>query len=351
MSTVLVTGGSGFVGSHIILKLLNDGHEVRTTVRSLDREPEVRAMLRNGGQEPGSGLAFYEADLRAEGGWADAVRGCDYVLHVASPFPPGTPDDENELIAPARDGTLRVMRAARDAGVQRLVVTSSFAAIGYGHDHREKVFTEEDWTSIEGADVTPYVKSKTLAERAAWEFMEREGGALELAVVNPVGVFGPVLGSDYSSSIGIIKRLMSGMVAVPRIYFGIVDVRDLADLHVRAMQDDAAKGQRFLAIAGEVVSMFDVATMLRQHLGPAGKQVPRRQSPDWVLRLLALFRPDARALLPQVGIIRRASGEKARRLLGWRPRPCETTIADTADSLIRHAGCRPFPMPPRPTSS
>jgi dihydroflavonol-4-reductase len=272
----------------------------------------------------------------ADQGWDRAVSGCDYVLHVASPFPPGPPKDENELVGPARDGTLRVLRASRDAGVKRVVVTSSFAAIGYGQASQDKVFTEKDWTNMAGPDVAPYIKSKTVAERAAWDFLEREGRTLEMSVINPVGIFGPVLGHDFSSSIAIIERLMLGMPAVPRVYFGIVDVRDLADLHVRVMHAEAAKGQRFIAVGGGAVSMLDVATMLRRHLGASAKRVPTRQFPDWLLRLLARFNPEAKSTLPQLGVIRQSTAEKARRLLGWESRPYEQTIADTADSLIRY---------------
>lgn len=336
MGTVLVTGGSGFLASHMILKLLNDGQTVRTTVRNMGREAEVRAMLRLGGQEAGDRLTFLEADLTADRGWDRAVEGCDHVLHVASPFPQGTPKDENELIVPARDGTLRVLRAARDAGVKRVVATSSFAAIGYGHGTTDKMFTEEDWTDLGGTHVQPYMKSKTLAERAAWDFIARAGGALELSVINPVGIFGPVLGPDFSSSIAIVKRLLDGMPAVPRIYFGVVDVRDLADLHIRAMTADAAKEQRFLAVGDAMTSLFEIATILRRRLGPAAERVPSRQTPDWLLRLMAAFNPQARAVLPQLGIKRRSSSEKARRLLGWQTRPLEETIVDTAESLLRY---------------
>lgn len=336
MSTVLVTGGSGFVGSHVILKLLSEGHQVRTTIRSASREADVRSMLRDGQQEPGAQLAFFQADLMDDRGWSEAVSGCDYVLHVASPFPQGVPKDEKELIAPARDGTLRVLKASRDAGVKRVVITSSFAAIGYGHASHDGIFDEEDWTDPSGADVQPYMKSKVLAERAAWEFMAREGGALELAVINPVGIFGPVLGPDLSSSVTLIQSLLKGMPGVPRLYFGMVDVRDLADLHLRAMQSEAAKGQRFLAVGGDVVSLFDVAKMLRQHLGASASRVPTRQFPDWFMRVMALINPQAKAVRPQLGVIRRSTSDKARRLLGWHSRPYEETIIDTAKSLIRH---------------
>ncbi|HKU11350.1 MAG TPA: NAD-dependent epimerase/dehydratase family protein, partial [Sinomonas sp.] len=191
MATVLVTGGSGFVAAHAIVQLLTAGHSVRTTLRSPDRRPIVEGMLANAGAPHQERVAYLTADLRAGGGWGEAARGADYVLHVASPFPSRQPRDENELIGPARDGAGRVLRAARDAGVQRVVLTSSFAAVGYGHPDRQHVFDENDWTDLSARGISPYVKSKTIAERAAWDFVEREGG-IELAVVNPVGILGPV---------------------------------------------------------------------------------------------------------------------------------------------------------------
>jgi len=251
MSTVLVTGGSGFIGCHCILQLLAAGYEVRTTVRNLNRETEVRAMLKVGGAEPGDRLSFIAADLEKDDGWPEAVTGCEYVLHVASPLPASVPKHEDELIVPAREGALRVLRAARDAGVKRVVLTSSFAAIGYGHEVQETPFNETNWTNLNG-DAVAYVKSKALAERAAWDFIANEGGNLELAVINPVGVFGPVLGPDYSTSILLVQRLMeAAMPGCPRLCFGLVDVRDVANLHLRAMTNPAAKGERFLALAGD----------------------------------------------------------------------------------------------------
>src|ERR1700723_3120454 len=210
MSTILVTGGTGLIASHSTLQAVGENHRVRTTIRSLKREADVRAMLKQGGSEPGDRLSFFAADLENDAGWREAVSGCDYVLHVASPFPESVPKNADELIVPAREGALRVLRAARDAVVKRVVLTSSFAAIGYGHPQQVKPFDETSWTDLNGDDVHPYVKSKTLAERAAWDFIAREGGGLELSVVNPVAVFGPALGADYSTSIVIVQRLMDG---------------------------------------------------------------------------------------------------------------------------------------------
>ncbi|TGX52182.1 aldehyde reductase [Sphingomonas gei] len=334
--TVLVTGGSGFVGSHVILQLLAAGHRVRTTVRNMSREPDVRATLARAGADAGDRLSFFAADLEKDMGWAEAVAGCDYVHHVASPFPPAQPKDANELIRPAREGTLRVLRAARDAWVKRVVVTSSFAAIGYGHGQSDTPYTEEDWTDPDGPAVQPYMKSKTLAERAAWEFVAREGEGMELAVVNPVGIFGPALNGDLSTSVFLVKTMLEGrMPGTPRLYLGAVDVRDVADLHLRAMTDPAAAGERFLAVAGDAMSFHDMAMVLRTRLGAAAAKVPKHELPDWLIRLLALFNPLAREAVPRLGIKARASNEKARRVLGWAPRSNEDAIVASAESLIR----------------
>jgi nucleoside-diphosphate-sugar epimerase len=333
---VLVTGGSGFIGAHCILQLLGAGYRVRTTVRSLKREGDVRAMLKSGGAEPGPALSFAAADLMSDAGWTEAVKGCDFVLHVASPFPPTAPKHEDELIIPAREGALRVLRAARDAGITRVVMTSSFAAIGYGQKITDKPFSEENWTDPNRGNITAYVKSKTLAERAAWDFIAREGGTLQLSVVNPVGVFGPVLGPDYSASIHLLKRLMEGaMPGIPRLSFGIVDVRDVADLHLRAMTNPAAKGERFLAIAGNFMTVEEIAKVLRARMGNAAGRVPTRVLPNWIVRLAALVDPSVAQSVPELGKVKRATNQKARRLLGWAPRSSEDAIAATAESLLR----------------
>lgn len=350
MSTILVTGGSGFIAGHTILQLLAAGYQVRTTVRSLSREEDVRATLKRGWaphHEPGSvlrdpgselsdRLSFVAADLMSDAGWPAAVAGCENVLHLASPFPASVPKDENELIIPARDGALRVLRAARDAGVKRVVLTSSFAAVGYGHPEQEAAFTEKDWTDLNGPDVMPYTKSKTLAERAAWDFIARDGAGLELSVVNPVAVFGPVLGPDYATSILLVQRLMDGaMPGVPRMCFGVVDVRDVADLHLKAMTSPAAKGERFLAVAGDFMWMAEIAEVLKSRLGEAAKRVPTRQLPNWLVRLAVLREPAVKQIIPELGKWKNATSEKAQRVLGWSPRSREDSVVATAESLVR----------------
>jgi dihydroflavonol-4-reductase len=253
---------------------------------------------------------------------------------VASPIPTNAPKHEDELIVPARDGTLRVLRAARDANVKRVVLTSSCGAIYYGHPPQKEPFDETSWTIVND-ELTAYVKSKAIAERAAWDFIAREGRGLELSVVNPAGIFGPLLTADASSSTELFKRLMNGMPGAPRIYFGVVDVRDVAELHLRAMTHPSANGERFIAVSGDSISIVDIARMLRARLSGAGKRVPRFQLPDWTVRLAARRDPSVRQLLPLLGKIRNATSEKARRVLGWSPRSNEEAIVATAESLIR----------------
>lgn len=332
---VLVTGGSGFIGAHCIIQLLEAGYSVRTTVRSLAREADVRTMLRQGGVEAGDRLSFAAADLIQDAGWAEAAAGCAYVLHVASPFPPAIPKHEDEVIIPARDGALRVLTAARDAGVKRVVLTSSYAAIGYGQPEQATPFDETNWTNPDGDDVRAYVKSKTLAERAAWDFMAREGGALELSVVNPVGVLGPVLGPDYSTSILLVQRLLDGsMPGAPRLYFGIVDVRDVAALHLICMTHPAAKDERFLASAGAFLSLAQMSAILRRTMGAAARRAPKFELPDFLVRLAAMRDPAVQQILPELGKRKDGSNAKARRVLGWSPRSNEAAIQATAESLI-----------------
>ena len=332
---VLVTGGSGFLAGHCIVSLLEKDFDVRTTVRSLDREPEVRATLRAAGLEPGDRLSFVAADLTSDDGWAEAVQGCAFVLHVASPFPLEIPEHEDDLIIPARDGALRVLRAARDAGVTRVVLTSSFAAVGYGHANSDREFTEEDWTNLSGVGVTPYVKSKTIAERSAWNFIETEGGALELSVINPVGIFGPVLGSNFASSIEIVRRILDGAIpGYPNLSLQAVDVRDVASAHVLAMTNPEANGQRFLVTADGVFTMRELGGVLKARMGSAAKRVPTRSIPNLGVRIAALFDKPLRQIIPELGHAKVASNQKARTILGWEPRSKEDAVVATGESLV-----------------
>lgn len=331
---VLVTGGTGFIGAHCIVRLLEAGYRVRTTLRSLGRADEVRALVRAGGADP-TQLEYAQTDLLRDDGWHAAAAGTTYVLHVASPFPVRQPKDENELVVPARDGALRVLRAARDTGVQRVVLTSSFAAVGYT-SRPDRPFNETDWTDPDAPGLTAYAKSKTIAELAAWDFIDREGDDLELSVVNPVGVFGPALGENLSSSVALLLALLQGRVpAVPKGETSGVDVRDVADLHMRAMTHPDAAGERFLAVSGEPISYLDLARLLRDELGEKAGRVPRFAIPDWVVRLGARFNTDLRAVAPELGRSRHASSEKAGRMLGWHPRPRDEAIIASAESVIR----------------
>lgn len=332
--TVLVTGGSGYIAGFCIAELIRKGFRVRTTVRSLAREAEVRQSLAKL-IEAGDRLSFVAADLSADAGWAEAARGVDYVLHVASPLPAVNPKDDDELVRPARDGALRVIKAARDAGAKRVVMTSSIAAIVYGRGSPKAPLTEADWSDeTNRADTSAYERSKTIAERAAWDFMKREGGSLQLVTVNPGAVLGPLLGKDFSASIEFVKKLIDGsMPGVPRMGLPIVDVRDVADLHVRAMLSPEAAGQRFIC-ASEFSWMSDMAQVLRERVPERASRVPKRTLPNWLVRIAALFDPTVRDRLFELGKERRVSAEKAKRMLGWSPRPNAETIVATAQSLI-----------------
>jgi len=331
---VLVTGGAGFIAVHCIIRLLNEGYRVRATLRSLDREVKVLTMLREGGVEPGDRLSFVKADLSDDKHWDEAVKDCTYVLHVASPTPKLDFKHEDEMIIPAREGVLRVLRAARDAGVKRFVLTSAIGAVVYGHPNQTAPYDETNWTNT--ANAPAYQKSKTLAEKAAWAFMEKDGKGMELAAINPVAVMGPVLGPDYSHSIYLIKNLLTGkMAGCPKINAGFVDVRDVADLHLRAMVDPAAKGERFIATGGESIWLVEVAKILKENLGFAAEKVKARQLPNTLLRIAALKDPMVKSMIPLLGIPMNTTSAKAIRTLGWSPRSIPEAIMATAESLIR----------------
>jgi nucleoside-diphosphate-sugar epimerase len=330
--TVLVTGGSGFLGGWCVVELLRRGYRVRTTVRNLSREAEVRARVGRE-VEVGDRLSVHAADLTSDAGWAEAVAGCEYVLHIASPFPPAQPKDADELIVPAREGTLRVLRAALDAGAERVVVTSSVAAVRGGVKSSPAPLTEADWTDGDNTALQPYTRSKALAERAAWDLVAERGEVGRLAVVNPGAILGPVLGEERSTSLAMVERLLKGMPGTPRIGFSVVDVRDVADLHIRAMTAPEAGGERLIAVA-RFQWMADIAATLRDRLGPAAAKVPKRGVPDIVVRGMGVFDPSVRAVASQLGERVELSSQKAQALLGWSPRPVEETIVDCAQSLI-----------------
>jgi dihydroflavonol-4-reductase len=338
---VLVTGGTGFIGSHTIVQLLAAGYRVRATVRNLSRADDVRALAAAGAAASGVTIAVetievVAADLLSDEGWPEAVADCTYVLHVASPFPVSQPKDENELIVPAREGALRALRASLDAGVKRVVLTSSFAAVGYSPKTHDGDYTEADWTDPTTPGISAYVKSKTLAERAAWNFVNTEGNGLELSVVNPVGVFGPAWGTDLSTSVELMRMMLTGGIPViPPISTSIVDVRDVASLHLLAMTHPAAAGERFLAVAGPPMTFTDLASLLRSHLGPLGAKLPTRTITPWMVRVLAVFIPRLREIVPQLGQVKGASHEKATKLLGWTPISVQDAVTASADSLVK----------------
>ena len=278
MSPLLVTGGSGYVGTQLLAALLRDGRRVRTTVRSLDSEDDLRAAVRRD-QADDSDLEVVAADLTADQGWATAAAGCEEVHHVASPMIQS--DDPDEVIVPAREGTLRALRAARDAGARRVVLTSSFAAVGYSPKPGQTEFTEADWTDPDMPGLPAYPRSKTIAERAAWDFIEREGGDTELVVVNPTFILGPTLTTQVRSSLQLTKAMLDGtMPVVRRQRFGVADVRDVADLQIRAMAAPEAAGKRFLALAGgPTISFLEMTQILRERLGPLAERVPTEEAP------------------------------------------------------------------------
>src|SRR6476469_7744106 len=335
---ILVTGGTGFLGGWCIAELLTRGHDVRTTVRNVAREPAVRATVERAGVDAGDRLSVVAADLSADAGWAEAVAGCTHVLHVASPFPPEQPKDPDELIVPAREGALRVIKASLDAGVERVVMTSSVAAVRHGRPaSADRPYTEEDWTDGDDTRRTPYVRSKTLAERAAWDHVRAAGAEERLATVQPGAIIGPVLNDDHSFSLQAVQRLLDGaMPALPRLGFTFVDVRDVADLHIRALTDPDAAGERFLA-TDRFLWVADVAAILRERLGDRASKVPTRVAPNLLVRAMSLFDGGLRSIVGDLGKTAYYSNAKARERLGWEPRPVEDSIADTGESLLAHA--------------
>lgn len=328
---VFVSGGSGYIAGFLIRQLIAEGWTVHTSIRDLAREATVRASL----AVDDSKLKFFAADLTGDAGWAEAMAGCSHVAHVASPLPSNAPKSDDELIVPARDGALRALKAAKAAGVKRFVMTSSMAAIAYGHGRSKSVFTEADWTDPTSPDAYAYVRSKTIAERAARDWVAAEGGDMEFVTVNPSLVLGPLQSGDFSTSLEAIKKLLEGsMPGLPNFGFGIVDVRDVADMHVRCLTMPDMAGERFIC-SGPFLMMADVAAILREGLGPQGRKVPKRKLPDWLMRVVGRFDPVVRQVLGELGNVRDTDISHARTKLGWNPRPPEESVLDTARDMIR----------------
>ena len=335
MAKVLVTGATGFIAGHVLLQLLEAGHEVRGTARSASSAARLNETLSKYAGRP-IAIDLVAANLERDDGWAEAVAGMDFVQHVASPFPSGVPKDPNELIRPATDGALRVLKASRAAGVKRVVMTSSMAAIAYGWgENRPAVLTEEHWSNPDNLkDNTAYTRSKTIAERAAWDYVNGEGKGLELAVINPAAVLGPVMSGDLSASLELLTMPLSGKIpAVPRIGFGIVDVRDVAAAQVAAMTVPGAAGERFL-VSQPFMWFSDVADVLREAFPAYAKKLPKGTMPDFMLKIVAVFNPALKQVIPELGRQRQISNEKARTILGWTPRTANEAIIDGAQSLI-----------------
>jgi dihydroflavonol-4-reductase len=329
--TVFVSGGSGYIAGFIIQQLIAEGWHVNTSIRNLARESEVRSWLK----VDDSKLRFFAADLMSDAGWAEAMAGCSHVCHVASPLPTAAPKSDDELIVPAREGVLRALRFAKAAGVTRFVQTSSVAAICYGHSGQTR-FTEADWTNVDSPDAYAYVKSKTIAERAARDWMAKEGGAMEFCSVNPSLVLGPLLAPDFSTSLEAVKKLLNGeMPGLPDLGFAVVDVRDVADLHVTCLTAANMAGERFIA-AGPFMKLTEMAAILRSELGMEARKVPTRRLPSWLMRILANFDPLIRQVKGELGNIRETDASHAKAVLGWETRPARDSIIDTARSLIDH---------------
>lgn len=329
--TVFVSGGSGYIAGFLIRQLVAEGWMVHTSIRSLSKEAAVRESL----GVDNTRLKFFAADLTSDAGWAEAMAGCSHVAHVASPLPTDAPKHEDELIVPARDGALRALKAAKAAGIKRFVMTSSMAAIAYGHGPGKSVFTEADWTDPTSPDAYAYVRSKTIAERAARDWVAAEGGDMEFVTVNPSLVLGPLQSGDFSTSLEAIKKLLEGsMPGMPNLGFGIVDVRDVADMHVRCLTAPDMAGERFIC-SGPFLMMDEVAAILRMGLGPQARKVPKIKLPNWLVRIAARFDPVISQVIGELGKRRESPPVHAREVLGWVPRPVDDSILDTARDMIR----------------
>lgn len=332
-STVLVTGASGFIGMHCILQLLEQGYQVKSTLRSMAKEQYLRVLFQKHTLYS-QHIEFVEANLLRDDGWEEAAQGCDYVLHIASPLPSGPPKHEDDLIIPAREGSLRVLKAAHRAGVKRVVLTSSIAAMIAGHDRQSKIFNEADWSNVNGS-VDAYAKSKTLAEKAAWTFVNQPDVNLELAAINPSLVLGPILDArQTSTSAELVLTLMQRKYpGVPRLNYSVVDVRDVAAAHLAAMTHPDAAGKRFVC-STDSIWMMEVARILDTHFASRGYKIPTRQLPDFVIKLGALFDPTSRLVVHGLGVETKVSNKQIKSVLDWRSHSVEEAIVSMAESLI-----------------
>jgi dihydroflavonol-4-reductase len=330
METVLVTGGTGFIGLHCLQQLLDKGYKVRTTIRSESRKQEVLEAMKKHSSNC-ENLEFYIADLLKDDGWKEAVEGSKYVLHVASPFFLGEPESEDVFIKPAVEGTLRVLKACADADVQKVVLTSSFAAVGYGHPREKEVYTEEDWSSVDG-EISAYAKSKTLAEKAAWEFVENleESKKFNLTVINPVAVTGPMLTSDIGSSNDFLLKLISGsMPACPKIHMGYIDVRDVAKAHIFSMTEEKTNGERIILSENEMF-FAEVGKTLNE----AGfKKSPTKELPNFLVKIMSFFVGELKTLLSALDRKGDIDKTKAERFFNWEYISTEQSVTETAQQL------------------
>ena len=330
METVLVTGGTGFIGLHCLQQLLDKGYKVRTTIRSESRKQEVLEAMKKHSSNC-ENLEFYIADLLKDDGWKEAVEGSKYVLHVASPFFLGEPENEDVFIKPAVEGTLRVLKACADADVQKVVLTSSFAAVGYGHPREKEVYTEEDWSSVDG-EISAYAKSKTLAEKAAWEFVENleESKKFDLTVINPVAVTGPMLTSDIGSSNDFLLKLISGsMPACPKIHMGYIDVRDVAKAHIFSMTEEKTNGERIIVSENEMY-FAEVGKTLNE----AGfKKSPTKELPNFLVKIMSFFVGELKTLLSALDRKGDIDKTKAERFFNWEYISTEQSVTETAQQL------------------
>ncbi|NJL14416.1 MAG: aldehyde reductase [Microscillaceae bacterium] len=329
----MLTGASGFIGAHCVVQLLEKGYRVRASLRNLARAESLRAIYHENTQFEEERLEFLVLDLNQDQGWTEAAQGCDFVMHVASPVPAQLPRHADELIIPAKGGTLRALKAAHEAGIKRVVLTSSVAAICYGYPPQKTAFTEADWTNLQGHNLSPYIKSKTIAEKAAWDFVKDKD--LELVTVNPGGVLGPVLEKDYGTSAEIVKKMMEGALpGFPRIGFPLVDVRDVARMHLLAMETPEAAGQRFIC-ANDYIWFDEIGQVLKTHFPAYARKIPRRKMPSWLVRIFGLFDKEVKSILNELDFRKEVSHQKAAEILKWKPRPNEEAIVATAQSLIK----------------